>query len=251
MMPAPMSTQLNQATVRIREMILRGDLVPGSRLAEAPLADLLGMSRTPVRQALPLLAQEGLLTEHGARGYAVRAFTSADINDAIDVRSVLEGLAARRVAEAGAPKSLLRALRACLDDGDAILAKRHIAESDEAAYVEMNTRFHGAIVREADSALLLDALERNSRVPFGGPQALAFNKDNLEQMYDLLHYAHRQHHAVVEAIERGQSGRAESLMREHANAVKESVDLAGVPVVTGETAGRFALGALTANPMER
>jgi GntR family transcriptional regulator, vanillate catabolism transcriptional regulator len=63
-MPAPMSTQLNQAIVRIREMILRNELPPGSRVAEAPLAEMLGMSRTPVRQALPLLAQEGLLTEH-------------------------------------------------------------------------------------------------------------------------------------------------------------------------------------------
>lgn len=240
-MPAPMSTQLNQAVLRLREMILRGDLSPGSRVAEAPLADLLGMSRTPVRQALPLLAQEGLLTEHETRGYAVRAFTSNDISDAIDLRSVLEGLAARRVAEVGAPKSMLRELRACLDDGDAILAKRHITEDDEAAYVEMNTRFHGAIIQQAGSSLLADTLERNSRVPFGGAQALAFNKDNLEQMYDLLHYAHRQHHAVVEAIERGQSARAEALMREHANAVKESVDLAGVPVATGETTGRFAL----------
>lgn len=239
-MPAPMSTQLNQAIVRIREMILRSELTPGSRVAEAPLADLLGMSRTPVRQALPLLAQEGLLAEHETRGYVVRSFTSNDISDAIDLRSVLEGLAARRVAELGAPKALLRELRACLDDGDAILDKRHITESDEAAYVEMNMRFHNAIIQQAGSVLLTDTLERNSRVPFGGPQALAFNKDNLEQMYDLLHYAHRQHHAVVEAIERGQSARAEALMREHANAVKESVDLAGVPVATGDSTGRFA-----------
>ncbi len=99
-----MSTQLNEAIVRIREMILRNELPPGSRVAEAPLADRLGMSRTPVRQALPLLAQEGLLTEHETRGYAVRAFTAADISDAIDLRSVLEGLAARRVAELGAPR---------------------------------------------------------------------------------------------------------------------------------------------------
>ena len=239
-MPAPMSTQLNQAIVRIREMILRSELTPGSRVAEAPLADLLGMSRTPVRQALPLLAQEGLLAEHETRGYVVRAFTANDISDAIDLRSVLEGLAARRVAELGAPKALLRELRACLDDGDAILDKRHITESDEAAYVEMNMRFHNAIIQQAGSVLLTDTLERNSRVPFGGPQALAFNKDNLEQMYDLLHYAHRQHHAVVEAIERGQSARAEALMREHANAVKESIDLAGVPVATGDSTGRFA-----------
>ena len=57
-----------------------------------------GIVRTPVRQALPLLAQEGLLSEHETRGYVVRAFTAADIVDAIDLRGVLEGLALRRVA---------------------------------------------------------------------------------------------------------------------------------------------------------
>ena len=93
-----MTTQLTDAIVRIREMILRGELAPGQRVAEAPLADMLDVSRTPVRQALPLLAQEGLLTEHETRGYMVRAFTGADIVDAIDIRGVLEGLAARRVA---------------------------------------------------------------------------------------------------------------------------------------------------------
>ena len=70
-----MSTQLTETLLRIREMILRGELAPGQRVAEAPLAELLGMSRTPVRQALPLLAQEGLLAEHETRGYVVRGFT--------------------------------------------------------------------------------------------------------------------------------------------------------------------------------
>jgi DNA-binding GntR family transcriptional regulator len=54
-----LSTQLDEAVVHLREMILRGKLAPGERVAEAPLAEELGMSRTPVRQALPLLAQEG------------------------------------------------------------------------------------------------------------------------------------------------------------------------------------------------
>src|SRR5512139_1964375 len=115
------SSQLSETVVRIREMILRGELAPGQRVAEAPLAEMLGMSRTPVRQALPLLAQEGLLTEHATRGYVVRAFTAADIVDAIDLRAIIEGLAARRVAERGASKALIRDLRACLEDGDAIL----------------------------------------------------------------------------------------------------------------------------------
>src|SRR5512139_3856426 len=102
------SSQLTETVVRIREMILRGKLAPGQRVAEAPLAEMLGMSRTPVRQALPLLAQEGLLMEHETRGYVVRAFTAADIIDAIDVRAALEGMAARRVAEKGASKAFIR-----------------------------------------------------------------------------------------------------------------------------------------------
>src|SRR5262249_53278733 len=73
--PDPMDTQLARATVSIREMILRGRLRPGQRVAEAMLADMLQMSRTPVRQALPVLAKEGLLVESGTRGYVVRTFT--------------------------------------------------------------------------------------------------------------------------------------------------------------------------------
>lgn len=237
----PLSGQLAQTVLRLREMILRGELMPGERVAEAPLASALGISRTPVRQALPLLAQEGLLTAHGARGYVVRGFTASDIIDAIDLRGVLEGLAARRVAEQGASKIFLRELRGCLEDGDSILAKRRIAESDEAFYAEMNARFHALILQEAGSAILSEALERNGRIPFAGPQALAFDRTNLERMYDMLHYAHRQHHAIVEALERGESGRAEALMREHSNAVKESINMAEFGVAAGDSARRMAL----------
>jgi len=236
-----MTTQLTEAIVRLREMILRGDLAPGQRLAEAPVAEQLGMSRTPVRQALPLLAQEGLLTEHETRGYVVRAFTAADVIDAIDVRGVIEGLAARRVAERGASKAFVRALRTCLDDGDAILRRRRIEESDEASYAEMNARFHDLILQEAGSSILSASLERNNHVPFAAPQALAFDKSDLERMYDLIHYAHRQHHGIVEALERGESGRAEALMREHANTVKASINVAALQLTAGDAVRRLAL----------
>jgi len=236
-----MSTQLTETLLRIREMILRGELAPGQRVAEAPLADLLGISRTPVRQALPLLAHEGLLAEHETRGYIVRGFTSADITDAIDLRAVLEGLAARRVAEKGASKAFIRQLRDCLNDGDKLFVKRRVEESDEAVYAEMNGRFHALILQEAGSPLLTAALERNSRVPFSGPAALAFDKTNLAQMYDLLYYAHRQHHGIVDALERGQSGRAEALMREHATAVKESINMPGLQIAAGDPTKRPAL----------
>lgn len=229
-----------EAVVRLREMILNGKLAPGQRVAEAPVADLLGVSRTPVRQALPLLAQEGLLVENETRGYLVRAFTAAEIADAIDVRGALEGLAVQHVAERGVSKSLARELHRCLEDGDAILGKRRIEESDEARYAEMNTRFHDLILKAADSATISAALERIARIPFAGPQALAFDRTQLDQMYDRLHYAHRQHHSIVDALEAGQPGRAESLMREHAHGVKESLNLVGIHTASGDALLRVA-----------
>ena len=212
-------------------MILRGELGPGERVAEAPLAERLGMSRTPVRQALPVLAQEGLLAEHQTRGYVVRGFSTADVLDAIDLRGVLEGLAARRVAERGASRTLLQALRVCLAEGDQILAEGHVADKFEALYVDMNVRFHQLIVAECRSPIIQQALERNARIPFAGPQALALDKTSLERMYDTMAYAHRQHHCIVSALERGESSRVEALMREHTNPVKENLN---IPATGGE-----------------
>jgi len=226
-----MNRHQTRAIVRIREMILRGDLGAGARGAEAPLAELLGMSRTPVRQALPVLAQEGLLTQHVTRGYVVRGLSKADILDAIDLRGVLEGMAARRIAETGASRAVLQALRVCLAEGDQILAEGHVADKAEALYVDMNVRFHQIIVLECRSAIIQQALERNARIPFAGPQALAVDKTSLERMHETLAYAHRQHHYIVSAIERGEGSRVEALMREHTNPVKENLN---IPASAGE-----------------
>jgi GntR family transcriptional regulator of vanillate catabolism len=223
-----MNNQQTRALVRIREMILQGKLSAGHRVAEAPLAERLGMSRTPIRQALPVLAQEGLLVEHETRGYVVKKISTADILDAIDLRGLIEGLAARRVAERGASRALCNELRLCLTDGDRIFSKGHIEASDEALYADMNARFHNLIVREARSPMIEQTLERNARIPFVGPQAVAFDNTNLDRMYEMLLYAHRQHHYIVEAIERGEGARVEALMREHANPVKDSLNLPGI-----------------------
>jgi GntR family transcriptional regulator, vanillate catabolism transcriptional regulator len=220
-----MDTQLARATVSIREMILRGRLRPGQRVAEAMLADMLHMSRTPVRQALPVLAKEGLLVESGTRGYVVRTFTQSEILDAIDLRGVLEGLAARRIAERGASREFVKQLRACLESGDEIFKKRHLVDSDEAAYGDMNGRFHTLILEEADSSILSGALARNATIPFASAEAIAFDATDLESMYEALHFAHRQHHAICDALEAGQSARVEFLMREHVNTVKKSINM--------------------------
>ncbi|MEA0634218.1 GntR family transcriptional regulator, partial [Xanthomonas campestris pv. campestris] len=63
-----------QAVQQLRELILCGTFAPGERITEAALAERLAISRTPIRQALPALCQEGLLVQAGNRGYAVRRF---------------------------------------------------------------------------------------------------------------------------------------------------------------------------------
>lgn len=236
-----MNRHQTRAIVRIREMVLRGELRAGARVAEAPLAELLGMSRTPVRQALPVLAQEGLLAEHETRGYVVRGLSVTDIHDAIELRGLLEGAAARRVAERGASRALLQALRVCLAEGDHVLAEGHVADKAEALYVDMNVRFHQLIVHECRSTIIQQALERNARIPFAGPQALAVDKTSLEHMHETLAYAHRQHHYIVSAIERGEGSRVEALMREHTNPVKENLNIPELGSESRESKPHLAL----------
>ena len=227
-----MTTQQTRVIIRIREMILQGEIAPGQRLAEIPLAERLSVSRTPVRHALAVLAQEGLLALSESRGYVVREFSMQEVLDAIDLRGVLEGHAARLVAERGASRGLTRQLHACLEEGDGIFEKGHLVEADESRYADMNERFHELIVAAAGNKAISSALALNSRVPFAAPNALAFwnSKAGIETGYTVLQYAHRQHHAIVRALERGEGSRVEALMREHANPVKENLDVAQATV---------------------
>jgi GntR family transcriptional regulator, vanillate catabolism transcriptional regulator len=220
-----LDTHLARATVQLREMILRGRLQPGQRVTEVMLAELLGISRTPVRQALPVLAREGLLIESGRRGYLVRTFTRSDIRDAIDLRGVLEGFAVRRIAERGASPAFLHELRDCLEEGDQIFRKRHVVETDEAAYGAMNGRFHALLLAEAASPIITSAIASNDCIPFASAAAIAFDGTDLQAMFDALYIAHRQHHSIYDALEAGQSVRAEFLMCEHVNTVKSSINV--------------------------
>jgi GntR family transcriptional regulator of vanillate catabolism len=224
---------MNQQTVamlRLREMVLRGELAAGERVPEAAVAKRLGLSRTPVRQALPALAQEGLLVAAGRRGYAVRRFAPQESLDALELRAALEGLAARAIAERGASPELLAALDACLAAGDAIFASGPLADEDELRYGTMNERFHDLIVTGAAKPLLADLAARCKRVPFVAPLTIAFDRSSLPEMDALLRYAHRQHHAIVDAIRARDGGRAEALFREHAFTQKKSMKLgAAVP----------------------
>jgi GntR family transcriptional regulator of vanillate catabolism len=216
-----------QATLRIREMILRGELAPGQRVPEAVVARQLGISRTPVRQALPALAEEGLLMAAGRRGYAVRVFTINEIVTALDIRATLEGLAARLLTERGVPHVLLRKLKTCLGEGDEIFAKRRLDKGDEFAYGQINEQFHNAIVESAENSIISDLIARLHRIPFVTPTVIAFDERSDEEMYDLLRHAHQEHHAIADAIENGQGARAEALLKEHVYSQKRSMNLSG------------------------
>jgi GntR family transcriptional regulator of vanillate catabolism len=220
-----MAGKNSRVIVRIREMILHGELAPGERVREVELASKLGVSRTPVRESLPILAQEGVLTQLDTRGFVVRAFTPQEIMDAIDVRGVLEGLAARMLAEQGPSRRIIQSLHECLREGDEIFAKRHLVESDEARYGEMNRQFHDLIIHGAGSKVIAEAIERNGRIPFAAAHAIAFDKVNLSGMYDSLSSAHRQHHAIVQALESGEGARVNGLMYEHAYSTKSSINM--------------------------
>ena len=90
-----MSKPGQRVLIALRKMIASGELAAGERIAEIPTAELLEVSRTPVRIAFRTLEQEGLLVKCAGRGYTVRAVSPADIAGAVEVRGVLEGQAAR------------------------------------------------------------------------------------------------------------------------------------------------------------
>ena len=214
---------------RIRELIVDGSLPPGTRVAEATLAERLGVSRTPVRNALPALATEGLLEPVGKRGYAVRGFTVDDSYRATEIRCVLEGYAARELAARPDRANLVGELRACLAEGDAIFRKGYVVKEDENAYARMNRRFHDVIVAGARDPLLADLIHRVYAVPFVAPGVLAFNRVPMDEIYPILMSGHHQHHAIVDAIDAGQPELAESLMRGHSAPARRSLGLEKQP----------------------
>jgi|KBSMisStaDraftv2_1062788.scaffolds.fasta_scaffold209838_2 GntR family transcriptional regulator of vanillate catabolism len=212
---------------RIRELIVEGVLPPGTRVAEATIAERLGVSRTPVRNALPALATEGLLEPAGKRGYAVRNFTVEDSYRATEIRCVLEGYAARELASREDRGAIVAELRETLRQGDAIFAKGHVVKEDEEAYATMNKRFHDLIVGGARDPLLGELVHRVYSIPFVAPNVVAFNRIPLEDIYPILLSGNYQHHAIVDAIESGQPDVAENLMRGHSSPARRSLGLEG------------------------
>ena len=210
------SSQSMRAQLVLRELIGAGELKPGERITELAMVERLAMSRTPIRTALVRLQEEGLLEPLPGGGFIVREFSEGDIHDAIELRGTLEGLAARLAAERGVPATLMAEVRECLTQIDTLLATPKLTDSAFATYAEHNGRLHALLSEMSGSALLQRQIERAVTLPFASPNGFVMADRGGPRARDRLMIAHEQHHAMVEAIARGEGTRAEALAREHA-----------------------------------
>ena len=208
-----MTSRSESVIVMLRDMILGGQFPTGFHLQEIPLARLMGVSRTPIREALATLSHEGLVEPGPKRGYKVRTFTIDEIMDAYEVRANLEGLAARLLAEKGVMPDIADRLERALADGDRML-ERGLQAHDQAEWLEMNNAFHLILVTATGNAMLAAFVAQSHRVPLASARHVHWYKFDREN-FDLARRAHEAHHEVYEAVAKGQGVRAESLMREH------------------------------------
>ena len=140
----------------LRQAILRGDLKPGERLMEISLANKLGVSRTPVREAIHKLEQEGLVLMIPRRGAEVAQITEKSLRDVLEVRGALEELAVRLACERLTGQALGELNRA------AERFEKTLGSSDITSVAEADVAFHDVIYMATDNQRLI-ALLNNLR----------------------------------------------------------------------------------------
>ncbi|WP_457580176.1 GntR family transcriptional regulator [Ensifer canadensis] len=150
--PGPIRrTALHDTLVsHLRDMIIEGDLSPGTRLHEGQLGEQLGVSRTPLREAIKYLASEGLVELVPSRGAVVKRFTAKDVHDMLTVLQTLEELAGKLACEAASDAGIAE-VRALHDE-----MVRRYKVGDRLQYYKLNQQIHSAIVQLAENAALAD-----------------------------------------------------------------------------------------------
>ena len=218
------NSQTTKATLGLRELLLDGTFKPRERVPELRLVEELGVSRTPLRIALMTLEHEGLLETLAGGGFVVREFTRTDIDDAIELRGVLEGTAARLAAERLESDDELEALRACSRELDAVVRNRDLDAFMD--YLRLNQEFHDGFLDLAKSMQLTRALEHVLALPFAPPSALLMVHSALPESWEILLVAQHQHRSLVDAIGRREGARADAIAREHARIARVNLDIA-------------------------
>ena len=193
----------DKAYQQIREWIIHYQLKPASHLGIDELAEALGMSRTPVREALSRLAQERLVVHQSMKGFAVKSLDPTEVRDLHEVRSAIEVLAARQAASRGLDERSRTRLTEILET-----VPRLMDEGAKARLLKLEQDFH-VIILEASGNKPLAEIGQGVLNRIWAIQSL--NILTSDQMAE----AHHQHIEVVQALRDGNSRRAASLMRKH------------------------------------
>jgi DNA-binding GntR family transcriptional regulator len=191
-------------------LIADGTLPPGAQLDEQSLATRLGVSRTPIRAAVARLTQEGLVLNLAYRGAFVRRFSRDEIDGLYQVRSLLEGLAARLTAQR-AGQSEMDTIRAILDECAAALDA-----GDVDAYGRADARFHRALADASGNATLVEVLD-GLRLRVQVLRDLANSDPGLRER------AARERVQIMEALERRDGETTARLLEEHIDSVRTTV----------------------------
>jgi DNA-binding GntR family transcriptional regulator len=200
---SPRNSLTERAYTEIRRRILENEMPAGTQVLEQELAEMLEMSRTPVREAMVRLADEGMVEVRPRHGMRVLPISADDMREIYDVLTALESMAAERVAARGVSPEELRALKQAVADMDAALAV-----DDLRTWAAADERFHLLLVEYCDNERLRalvsgywDQSHRVRLVTLGlRPKPVDSNKD---------------HAAVVDAIARGDAVAARRLHRQH------------------------------------
>src|SRR4051794_28938698 len=139
---------VDEVTIQLRELILNGEIPPGSQLLQLELAEKLGVSRTPLREAFRILERDGLVRiSNGNRTVEVVKWTPEEIREMYEIREVVDGLAARLAARNGLSKELDRELTSLLK-----VMEKAVEAGREDQHLPAHVRFHAAIAESCGNS---------------------------------------------------------------------------------------------------
>jgi len=187
----------------IRNQILTGTLEAGQWLREVEIGDSFGVSRTPVREALRLLASEGMVAHERNRGVQVQSWTIEDLNEVYNLRSLLEPWGYKLAAENGTADLVELEELACAMDEEAQKKTFNIQR-----ITELNNHFHSSILRCSGNQRLCQLVETIVQVPFVYRNFASFDESDFKRSF-------AQHHEIVESLRARDGEWAESAMRAH------------------------------------
>jgi len=223
MEPRKGKRQSLKALLELRDLVLSGALPAGERLYEVSISQRIGISRTPVREALAMLAQEGLLERVPSGGFTVRTFSFQDVIDSIELRGVLEGTAARLAAERGVDAARLDEIYAIVDALDDVV-KAGAQALNFALYTDLNGKFHTCLAGLSGSEIIQGEVARAVRLPFASPSAFLDAQFSLLEIRQTLISAQAQHRDMIDAIAGREGARAEHIAREHARLARKNLE---------------------------